>query len=164
MKRDLLIILGMALMFGVSIAYHLHAQALEEQRRARQQKQLANMPQAYDPLQEECPVCGEDARERDYSGEFEYEGENYIIYFDKEECKNKFLSNPDKYLQDYERIIDKQQGPATPAGTFSGRGGGGQGGPGGPGGPSGRGGGEGSGGQEVTPPGGAGQAEGGQSE
>jgi len=160
MKRDLLIILGAALVFGVSIAYHLHAQAMERAKIAKQRAQRESI-QLYDPMQQNCPVCGEDVRERDYSADFEYEGETYTIFFDKEECKSKFIENPEEYLEDYEKATSQQGGPGMM-------------GPGGPGGPGGRGGGrrgpggqsggEGSGGQNVTPPEGAGQSEGSESE
>jgi len=54
----------------------------------------------YDPFQAQCPVCGSPIY-ADHHAEVEQDGQSARIYFDKEECVQKFEQNPEEYLQDY---------------------------------------------------------------
>ena len=57
----------------------------------------------YDPNQYACPVCDG----QPISGDFYVDTDNGRVYFDKQECADKFEENPQQYLQQYQQ---KQKG------------------------------------------------------
>lgn len=49
-----------------------------------------------------CPVSGEEITKAEAKGSYEYEGKTY--YFCCEDCKEKFMKDPEKYLQKKEEM------------------------------------------------------------
>ena len=60
----------------------------------------------YDPMQYKCPVDGEQDLKEEYYAEVDGQGR---IYFDSEECMQKFKENPQQYLQDYQSVIEQMK-------------------------------------------------------
>lgn len=65
----------------------------------------------YDFQQYECPVCGGHALKEELYSEVDDKGR---IYFDKEECKNKFDSSPQKYLDQYTPVSEQMKNAGPP--------------------------------------------------
>lgn len=61
--------------------------------------------QKYYPVQSTCPVCQGKPIKKDLYADTE-QGR---IYFDKQECVQKFKDNKAEYLQDFQRRIRSQQ-------------------------------------------------------
>lgn len=125
MKRDWPIILGAVLMFGLFVAYEVETKEPEKEGLAEGQARVTPL----DPMQANCLVCEEPVpRSRDISYTFPTEDGKKLVFFDKEECREKFAEDREKYLEDYVPTTERSQ-PGGPPGMM-GPGGGGPGGPG----------------------------------
>ena len=71
-------------------------------------RSISDGAEKYDPLQAQCPVCGEPIHE-EYHAEVEYEGNSGRIYFDKKECEETFKGDPEQYLEGYTRGVERQK-------------------------------------------------------
>ena len=61
----------------------------------------------YNPNQNRCPVCGE----QPIKGEFYADTEQGRVYFDKQECADKFKDDPQKYLKQMQQKMRGAYGP-----------------------------------------------------
>lgn len=51
------------------------------------------------PQQSMCFICGQGPLKAEYHADVDVNGEKRRVYFDKQECADKFEQNPDRYLQ-----------------------------------------------------------------
>lgn len=65
----------------------------------------------YDPMQYQCPVCGETPLKAEHYVDLE----KGRIYFDKKECRDKFEGSEEEYLEKHRQRM-RQQMPGGAAG------------------------------------------------
>jgi len=75
------------------------------QDRPNQARQIEDGADKYDPMQVSCPVCDTQS----ISGDYYADVDGKRIYFDKQECEDKFKENPQQYLQDFQTYKESMQ-------------------------------------------------------
>ena len=71
-------------------------------------------PPRYDNYQQRCPVCGNQIDREQYVDVGTEEGKKRL-FFDSEECIEKFKEDPDKYLEKYKSFrqqTEEKRGPS----------------------------------------------------
>lgn len=62
----------------------------------------------YDPYQQTCPVCGKGIKQGQYVDVETKEGKKRL-FFDSEECIEKFNESPEKYLNKYKAFRQRAE-------------------------------------------------------
>ncbi len=70
-----------------------------------QARQIDDGAEKYSPMQVKCPVC----KTQELAAEIHSDVDGKRVYFDKEECKQKFDQDPQKYLDQWKTYEDFQR-------------------------------------------------------